>query len=423
MHYKAECTVKYRYKCEKCGYLTKWSESAISRTAYHSLNSTRVEIKAIHDPKNLEKAKTKSLEDLDRLVSAFKQVIAKIPSKTIIPEEPYLAEYYKDVFSLGKACPRCLRRQTWYSAVAWPISKRKYALRYAIIILILGNILGFIAIHLLFANIGITFFYQIAAQPIFLLFGGLIGYAIAAIRVKLDKRHYKSASRHNIPEIEWSEPIVELMGLPEAEFEIETDVKSSYIGRIINKPNTKKEALGYWYLCNLKHDNILYIHSVDERGNGVFRIVEEKCKGVSLSRRLKRGINESDFKDYILQLCDALEFLHQQEPAISHNAVSADNIWIGKKNLLKLTGYDKVTLGGSSRRDIAMLCSLIEGVKGRYIKHYKKIIENPDIYQSIEDFREAFVAIDHVSFPKVTIGVVIALLIVGIAVARILADL
>ena len=422
MTYRAECIVKYRYTCEQCEYITEWSESKLQQIAHYSKANKRFKYSSEHNIDALEKTKKEALKRLRGLATSLKKNIDNLPSEAIVNENPIIADQYNEAFVLGNACPKCNSRQTWYPAID-PLAPRwKYALNYAIIAVVLGSILMALFGMILFSNFGIDLIHFVVVQMVLAAVGGLvglIGYGRVSARAKARKQYYDNSRCHHRPEVIWGKPAVELVRAPEidvnpdliksdsaisinssrksdtalgADLNITTNAGLSFSEKIINKAGTKKEDLGYWRICGTKHNNILYIHDVVDHQYGVFSVIEEKFESTPLSKLIAKGISETDFQDYILQLCDALEFMHQQEPNLSHNAIVARNILIGKDNVLKLSHFDEVAIG-TPTSDIAMVGNLMGRIRDKYIgrSRYQEIINNcAGKYRTVDDFRKDF---------------------------------
>ena len=187
---------------------------------------------------------------------------------------------------------------------------------------------------------------------------------------------------NNNLEITWGKPVAQLIDSPD----------TAYTTRKIYKADVPIEKLGYWHLNKVEHDNILFVQDVTEPQAGIFTIVEEQFEGIPLSDLLAKGIGEKDFQDLIMQLCDVMEFLHNLEPSISHNAISFENILVGKDNLLKLIHFDDATLEGSLLDDIATLGILMRNVDAKYIKKYQPVIDSciGREYKTVDSLRQDF---------------------------------
>ncbi|MCL2217056.1 MAG: protein kinase [Defluviitaleaceae bacterium] len=408
MTYKAECTLKYRYKCEQCKFVTWEFESKLQQIAQHrQASGGRFSVNLDLNIKALENTKQQALERLENLKAAIKKMVYEASYEIVEPNEPFIVECYNEVLSEGQACPRCGKRQTWYPAAYRRISKFKNALRNAIVAVVVGNVLGFVAFDL-------TPLYLIIAQAVLLAGGGLTGLLCATSRIKSRKQHFQDTPRLRVPVITWGEPVVELMGASSIQYnEPENPVKAKGIKLITTKLDVKKESLSHWHMYNIKHDNLLSILDIIDNNYGVFSIIEEDFDSIPLSYKLRRKISEYDFQDYILQLCDALEFLHQQEPPVSHNAVAAENILVGKDRLVKLSNYDNITIGGTPADDIAMIGRLIESVNEKYIKRYEDVIKNCfGTYQTIDEFRDEFTPILKSPYAKIAGSVAMIIFII-----------
>lgn len=92
-------------------------------------------------------------------------------------------------------------------------------------------------------------------------------------------------------------------------------------------------------LKNLRHPNIPIIYDIEEDDTYIY-IVEEYVEGQSLrALRLSHNyISESKIKEYLIQLCDVLIFLHSNEQPILYLDLKPDNIIISD-GLLKLVDF------------------------------------------------------------------------------------
>jgi len=202
---------------------------------------------------------------------------------------------------------------------------------------------------------------------------------------------WKQANSNNNLEVVVGEPTALLAGDPDA-IEFTTDTPTVFTTRDIYKPGVQIEKLGYRHLRGAKHYNVLYVQDVTEPRPSMFSIVEEQFESIPLSELLIKGISEKDFQDFIMQLFDALEFLHNHKPGISHNAISPEHILVGKGNLLKLAHFDEATVDGSPLGDIAMLGKLMGSINAKYIKKYQQVMDNcaGGAYKTIDDLRQDF---------------------------------
>lgn len=350
MRYRAACEVDYRFICHHCKYQTEWFYSSLEKYAVHRLESSRFEVKAVHNIKKLQKIEQKALEHLNDLIDLIKDMFDKSNCEPVT--DVAIVEQFKDLFPQGKSCPNCRKRQMWYPAASSRIWRQ-------------GNI-----------NSNLE---------------AVVG-----------------------------EPTVELMGAPDAsEYVAENitdDIPTVFTEKLLVK-DMEKEQLAYWHLRNIAHDNILYVQDVVMHKPDEFLVIQEQYKSVPLSMLLTEGIEEKDFQDYIMQLCDALEFLHSQKPSIAHNAILPQHILVGEGNLLKLSCFDEATIGDAPTNDIIMLGKLMEYVDEKYMKKYREVIDGcVDGYKTITDFRQDFLPQVTIRFPRailIFMVIIMALLIIS----------
>jgi len=234
---------------------------------------------------------------------------------------------------------------------------------------------------------------------------------------------FGSSSRFHGLKVLWGKIDVELAGAPQVdEVTSEEPQERAMNQRIIKNTKEKKEDLAYWHIRGQEHINLLYVQDVQYHQDNVFSVKEEIFESNPFSVIIEKGFKESDFQDYMIQLCDALEFLHTLEPCITHNKVLARNVLVGKGHLVKLSHFDEASVGESPDADIAMLGELMSGVKGSYIKYYKNIIENCNgVYKSIDDLRTDMTKMSYLaSRNSITGGVISGFVAITALVALIL---
>lgn len=92
-------------------------------------------------------------------------------------------------------------------------------------------------------------------------------------------------------------------------------------------------------LSKLKHNNIVcYKESFEE--NKYLNIVMEHCENGDLHRKIKEKrisnecFDEDEILDYFVQICLALQYIHEQR--ILHRDLKSKNIFLTKGNIIKL---------------------------------------------------------------------------------------
>ena len=190
------------------------------------------------------------------------------------------------------------------------------------------------------------------------------------------------------PDVLWGE----IVDLPPQEV-LQQDLSISLDGRMygvrtLRKTGIEKESLACWPLREVDHKNLQDIFEVIEKGPGIFTVLEETLPGRTLFAHITDGVTEEEFCNIALQLCDALECLHQQQPRLTHNAVAYKNIQIAPDGRLVLTAYDRLTTGTPPRRDIIMLGKLLAA--SPFTKRYRKVTEGcmTGVYKAIGPIRE-----------------------------------
>lgn len=150
--------------------------------------------------------------------------------------------------------------------------------------------------------------------------------------------------------------------------------------------NTKKvtsQDIGiYQQLQKLEHVNIIKIISCEEE-DGDFLVEEEEFEGRIITAILQEEEIKGDkFYDWILQICDAVEYLSNANPPITGMRLHTGNILIGDGNVLKLTDFsgatNALTNEHSQSKDIAEIVSFIKSVDRKFIRKYISLIEEWD---------------------------------------------
>lgn len=96
-------------------------------------------------------------------------------------------------------------------------------------------------------------------------------------------------------------------------------------------------------LSRLDHPNIVSIHDVLKTSNYIY-IVMDHVEGESLARVLRReGVqSEENVQSWMLQLCDALSYLHEQDPPIIFRDIKPSNIMLRPDGYIKLIDFGVV---------------------------------------------------------------------------------
>lgn len=79
-------------------------------------------------------------------------------------------------------------------------------------------------------------------------------------------------------------------------------------------------------LMRLHHRQIVQVYDYFEEDDRQYLLLEH-IGGVTLRNLVKEnGLHELDVRDYLLQICDILEYLHGLEPPLVHRDISPDNL-------------------------------------------------------------------------------------------------
>ena len=110
-----------------------------------------------------------------------------------------------------------------------------------------------------------------------------------------------------------------------------------YIKKILTQYNIE-------IFSSIKEVNSIHIPRIYEiiEENNQLIIIEEFINGLTLREILDKykKIDEDLVIDYILQLCDALEEIHNFNPPIIHRDIKPENIIISNDGVLKLIDFD-----------------------------------------------------------------------------------
>jgi len=104
-------------------------------------------------------------------------------------------------------------------------------------------------------------------------------------------------------------------------------------------------------LQSLQHDNLPQYHEVFQwNGNGY--LVMEFVAGQTLEdvlQKASRPLAEAQILSYAMQLCDALSYLHSQNPPILHRDIKPANIRLTPEGLVKLVDFGLFKQGSQSK--------------------------------------------------------------------------
>ena len=109
----------------------------------------------------------------------------------------------------------------------------------------------------------------------------------------------------------------------------------------VNRMNEKKA------LKQISHSAFpRIVDAFEEDGRNV--LVMDYIRGVTLEEVIKRGpVKEEEMRDIILQLCDALLYLHQYSPVLLYLDLKPANIMIEEKRSVKLIDLGSVSVKGT----------------------------------------------------------------------------
>ena len=100
-------------------------------------------------------------------------------------------------------------------------------------------------------------------------------------------------------------------------------------------------------LHRLSHDHLpRYYQMFEEKGNGY--LVMELVPGQSLFdilQKRKKPLVEGQVKSYAVQICNALTYLHSQDPPLIHRDIKPDNIRLTPDGLIKLVDFGLLKQG------------------------------------------------------------------------------
>lgn len=111
--------------------------------------------------------------------------------------------------------------------------------------------------------------------------------------------------------------------------------KRLYVEKIIEKASMNYE--GYKELIHLRHPNIADVYQVLENEREVY-VFQQYISGRTLAEMLlQKGLfSMEEMLDYTIQICDAIAFLHKQNPPLIHRDIKPSNIMYTEHKEIKL---------------------------------------------------------------------------------------
>lgn len=186
-------------------------------------------------------------------------------------------------------------------------------------------------------------------------------------------------STYEIYELSTYKELSVLSGIPQQKIHLVMDEAT-------NKIYVKKILSGtdhfnfYKRLSYLKHKNLVKIHDVICCDDCTY-VFEEYVNGQSLQTLLENEgwIPEKNAVNYIMQLCDALIYLHSQNPPIIHRDIKPENIMLSDDDVIKLIDFDIAReFKQSARRDTIFMGTKEYAAPEQY--GYKQTDSRTDIY-------------------------------------------
>lgn len=158
------------------------------------------------------------------------------------------------------------------------------------------------------------------------------------------------------------------------------------INEVTNKLYVKKVLPGtdyfnlYARLASLRHRNLVTVHDVICY-DGATYVIEEYTNGQTLHALLENEGPQTESKaaDYIMQVCDALIYLHSQNPPIIHRDIKPENIILSTDNVIKLVDFDIAReFKQSAKRDTMFMGTKEYAAPEQY--GYKQTDGRTDVY-------------------------------------------
>jgi|GEM_PF-2289436 len=337
MVYKAECPIEYRFVCEACahesgpftGYAQAYMNAKVSSGSMFKM-SYEYSIEAN------EKARINAELILLKIIENINDTIHNnLISPEITNKRNETAQCFNNIFTHAKACLSCKAEQSWYPMPSTKSQLMKQA--------------------------------QKVKQ-----------------RTKTEKPLLKYGSISTTLE----------SGLPDAAYQTEAvDKPEDVLVRIINRKDASNQHdMAIRHLVNARHTNLQKVFAVDELGHDVFSVKEEAMVDAPLPKRVHDKMNEGDYQDYMLQLFDAVEYLHTHNPPMCHNNVHVNNVYVSDQNVITLAGYDDLSISDAFEKDIHDIGVVMGCAPNTFKKRYKKVIDKAvcEKYLSVEMLRNDY---------------------------------
>jgi predicted Ser/Thr protein kinase len=103
-------------------------------------------------------------------------------------------------------------------------------------------------------------------------------------------------------------------------------------------------------LAKLNHPNIVGVHDFGRTAEGLFYFVMEYVDGINLRQTIQSGgMNPRQALAIVPQICDALEFAHNE--GVVHRDIKPENILIDKRGRVKIADFGLAKLLGQEAAD------------------------------------------------------------------------